>query len=121
MVIAQPDKSHWGRFFFIPILAKKEVINSTGHIMHQILPKKMARIMMRGHQNDQTIKLPTLVFLSCLMKLGSEELASNPVIIKPMKTTSEMDLSTVGTGHLLSRLFIDFNIVLSGLNVKRPL
>jgi hypothetical protein len=45
-----PDLSHSGHFFLNPAFEKNEVIISTGQTKHHTRPKKIAVIIMKGHQ-----------------------------------------------------------------------
>lgn len=110
MVIIHPVMSHLGRVLFIPIRAKKVVIISTGHTMHQTRPIRIADKIIRGHQNLHTKLVVRFVLLSCLRKLIPIVLPENPIKTRARNDKSVNIRHETGKYSLSSSLFILFNI-----------
>ena len=106
MVIAQPDFTHLLCFLFNPIIEKNDVTNSTGQIIHQILPTNMAETIIRGHQYDQINKLARLKFRSSFKNLGSSEKADNPIIINAINMVKVKILKPVEMYFFLRKILI---------------
>ena len=105
MVIAQPESSHFGLFRLSPIFEKKVVMSSTGQTIHQIRPKKIASIIIAGHQYDHTIRFTRLVLRSCFRNRASVEYAIKPVTIRTTNAIKEIYLIVNGKNLFESNLF----------------
>lgn len=108
--MTHPERIHCGRLNLNPILAKKPVISSTGHIMHQNRPKNIADRTISGHHSLHTKLVVRFILLSWLMKNSSLVGDEKPIITSPIKAINVSTLNEIGNHLYPSSLFIAFNI-----------
>jgi hypothetical protein len=91
---------------FRPIRAAREVSNSIGQTIHQIRPKKIAEMIITGHQYDQTIRFARFVLRRILAKAMSSVFAAKPSTISNTNTTSVITCNTSGNHQKRNKRFI---------------
>ncbi len=107
MVIAHPVFKKFGTFLFNPIFEDNDVIVSTGHTKHQTLPNRIEKIIIKGHQYDQTIRLAAFVFRNSFIKEESLVIVEKPIEISVANTAILIIFNNMG---IMGNCKILFNI-----------
>ena len=79
-----------------PIRAASEVSNSIGQTIHQIRPKKIDEMIIKGHQYDQTIRFARFVLRRIFANAMSFVSAAKPSTISSTNTASVIICNTRG-------------------------